>query len=198
MAAILTPHPASARLEVALRRCLQAARPFAGTIFRATGLRYANQHDLLTGAGAKRVGARWNPPGLFAAVYGSLDPNAAVVETIGTHRHYGIPPEQRMPLVLNAIQVRLRRVLDLTEGSIRRRLKVSGDSLVVTDWAASQQAGTEAITQAMGRLAWQLGLEALLVPSARLRGEKNLVLFPENLRPESTLEIVNKEQLSEK
>ena len=44
------------------------------------------------------------------------------------------------------------------------------------------------LSQALGRLAWALGLEGLLVPSAVVRRGLNLVVFPENLRPSSRLE----------
>jgi hypothetical protein len=40
----------------------------------------------------------------------------------------------------------------------------------------------EALTQAVGRIAFEAGLEGLLVPSAQVRKSKNLVVFPENLR----------------
>lgn len=48
----------------------------------------------------------------------------------------------------------------------------------------------------IGRLAYELGYEGLLVPSARLKGEKNLVIFARNL-PNGALKVQNVGKLPE-
>src|SRR5262249_5609496 len=58
-------HPASDRLARALVRSLARAGAWAGTLYRSASPRYANRDDLLTGAGSKTAGARWNPPNSF-------------------------------------------------------------------------------------------------------------------------------------
>ena len=55
--------------------------------------------------------------------------------------------------------------------------------------------GREALAQALGRIAFQEGLEGLLVPSAQARKGKNLVMFPENLQKGSSLAIQNADKL---
>ncbi|MEX2168131.1 MAG: RES family NAD+ phosphorylase [Pirellulales bacterium] len=193
----ITKHPDSKKLQAGLTRCLPLISPVIGLLCRACGARYANQADLLSGQGAKWTGGRWNPPGLFPVVYGSLDPFAALAETIGAYGHYAIPFEQRMPLVMVGIAAELQRALDFTDPDIRRRLSVSMPRMMAANWESSQLQGKEALTQALGRLAWELQLEGLVVPSARLKKERNLVIFPDHLLPTSRLEIVNREELPE-
>ena len=54
-----------------------------------------------------------------------------------------------------------------------------------------QAIGHEAVTQAIGRLAHDLGWEALLVLSAARSHGVNLILFPDNLSARSIVQIVN-------
>lgn len=49
--------------------------------------------------------------GSSPAVYGHLDPRAALLETWARGR-YGIPYEKRMPLVMVPVDMELKRVLD--------------------------------------------------------------------------------------
>jgi hypothetical protein len=51
--------------------------------------------------------------------------------------------------------------------------------------------GREALTQAIGRIAFEAGLEALFVPSAQARKGKNLVVVLDNLQKTSSLTIQN-------
>lgn len=189
--------PQSTRLRRSLQRCLRFCEPWSGVICRATGIEYANRRDLLTGEGAKKHGGRWTPPQFCAAVHAALDPHTALAETLGTRSHYGIPFAESMPLVLVAIDATLQSVLDLTDGQVRKVLGVSEKRLIGMDWREVQDAGQEALTQTIGRLAFEVGIEALLVPSARLRHATNVVIFPEGLRPESTLSIQKIERLPE-
>ncbi|HEY6146394.1 MAG TPA: RES domain-containing protein, partial [Thermoanaerobaculia bacterium] len=130
---LLTPHPDYERLRRALTRSPRLARPFSGTAYRSTSPAYAGSKDLVSGEGVRRHGARWNPPGL-AAVYASLLPETAVAEALAQFRRAGIPEFAAMPRVLVALEVSLARVLPLTSGSVRRRLRVSGRRLVNEKW----------------------------------------------------------------
>src|SRR4051794_26356309 len=185
------PHPESERLLKAIERCASHAVRWTGTVYRSASPRYANRDDLLTGVGSKTAGARWNPPRSFPTVYSSLDPHTALDEVLAHFRYYGIPIASAMPRVTVSIQVRLGRVLDLTGGPTRSTLRVSERRMLREPWRAAQQAGREALTQALGRLAHDLGWEALLVRSAARRGGVNLIVFPENLSRRSSLEIIN-------
>jgi RES domain-containing protein len=184
----------------ALRRAIQRSLPylvkFDGTVCRAVSIRYANSSDMLTGKGAKLTGGRWNPEG-YSAVYTSLDPYAALAETLGTYGNYNIPFAQRMPLVLVGIEVVLHRVLDLRDSKQRRRLGVAVHDLLENNWQSAGSSALEALTQTTGRLAMEERVEGLLVPSARLKKEGNLVVFPEHFAAESAIRIINRHLLPE-
>jgi RES domain-containing protein len=192
------PHLESDRRRRALERCNSRAIRWFGVVYRSASPRYANKGDLLTGVGSKRAGARWNPPRSFPTVYASLDPHTALDEVLAHFRHYGIPIESAMPRVTVSVRVRLGRVLDLTDGKTRSVLRVSARRMLGEPWREEQAAGREALTQALGRLAHELGWEALLVPSAARREGANLVLFPDNLSHESALEIINVGELPDR
>jgi RES domain-containing protein len=171
-------HPRTAELRDAMQICLPLAVTWSGTIFRYTNVRYANRTDLLSGAGSRRCGQRWNPPGIFNCVYGSLEPHTATAEALQMSTAFGIPPSKMRPRVFVAIDLQLQAVLDLREPRILATLAVTEKQLVSIDWLSAQDAGEEPLTQAIGRIAWEAKLEGLLVPSARVVGAGNLVLFP--------------------
>jgi RES domain-containing protein len=104
-----------------------------------------------------------------------------------------------MPRVIVALEVSLRLVLDLTNGAVRRALGVSGDRMLKEPWREEQKKGREAITQAIGRLAFDAEVEGILVPSAAKAGGVNLIVFPGNVdAPKSWLRIVNRTDLPKK
>jgi RES domain-containing protein len=185
------PHPESDRLRHALERCASRAVRWSGLVYRSAPPRYANKDDLLTGVGSKTAGARWNPPRSFPTVYSSLDPHTALDEVLAHFRYYGFPIECAMPRVTVSVRARLLRVLDLTDGKIRSALRVSERRILDEPWRDEQNAGREALTQALGRIGHELGWEAFLVPSAARREGLNLIIFPANLARRSLLEIIN-------
>jgi RES domain-containing protein len=101
-----------------------------------------------------------------------------------------------MPRVIVASEANLERVLDLGNGHVRRVLVVSMKRMLSEPWREEQQKGREALTQAVGRLAYELDIQALVVPSAARKGGSNLIVFPANLDPPKTwLRIVNRDEL---
>ena len=195
----MKPHPDSDRLRRALERCLPRAIAWQGELFRSAAPRYANKDDLITGAGSRAAGARWNPQGGFHAVYASLDVETAVAEALQHFRYYGLPVSKAMPRVIVALETKLERVLDLRDGDVRRVLIVSEKRMLSEPWREEQKKGHEALTQAIGRLAYDLDVHALLVPSAARKGGSNLIVFPANLDPpKSWLRIVNRDELPRK
>jgi RES domain-containing protein len=135
------------------------------------------------------------PRQAWPAVYGCLDPYTALFESLGTSTSYNVAVHERMPVVVVAIEASLTQILDCTDPRVRSRLRVSEQRMRDTDWQAVQDRGEEALTQAIGRLASELRLEALIVPSARLKNRINVVVFPNQLQPKSSLNIFNRSEL---
>src|SRR6266446_1203069 len=100
-------HPESPRLMRGLGKCAKFAVSWSGVVFRSASVAYANRDDLLTGAGAKQAGARWNPPNSVATVYTSLEIQTATGEALSHHRYFGFPLETALPRVMVAIRVNL-------------------------------------------------------------------------------------------
>lgn len=192
----MTLHPRSLELVERIRPRLADAVPWSGVAFRATAERYAHRDDLLTGAGSKQSGGRWNPLGLFRAVYLSLGVDTAVAELLGQFAHYGFQAAELTPFVVAGVEVRLSRVLDLSSVATRRKLRLTLVELQHDDWRAAQDAGDESLTQAVGRIAFEAEFDGLLVPSVSKRGETNVVALPGNfVPPDSHLKAVNREKL---
>ena len=153
----------------------------------------------MTGAGSRTAGGRWNPPGSFHTVYASLEVETAVAEALQHFRYYGLPVSRAMPRVMVSLEAKLNRVLDLRDGDTRRLLAVSERRMLAAPWREEQKKGREAITQALGRLAFEADIQGLLVSSAAHKGGSNLILFPANLDPpKAWLRLINRTDLPPK
>jgi RES domain-containing protein len=186
------PHLEFDRLLRGMLRCASLAGPWRGVAYRAVSPRYADSGDLLSGRGSQVHGGRWNAPGTFPAIYGSLTPETAMAEVLSSFRSFNIPIHRALPRTFLAIDVQLQHVLDLTNGSVRRHLRVSRRRMVEEEWRRIQNRGLEALTQAIGRAAHDAGLEALRVPCAAVADGSNLVIFPTNLAAKSQLALSGK------
>jgi RES domain-containing protein len=171
-------HPQSATLLRTLEQSLRWAQAWEGTVYRCTTMAYANRADLLSGAGSRHHGGRWNPPNRFNVIYGSLDAETAVAESLTTISAYGVPAERASPRVFVAVRLKLQRVLDLTSPQFVKLAKWDFSAIAKEDWQSLQQAGVESLGQAIGRVGWDLQLEAFLAPSFRRANGQNIVLFP--------------------
>ena len=161
------PHSDSDRLDRGIRRCLTLATRLTGIVYRVASVRRANPGDLIAGVGSQLTGGRWTPPGAFRAVYASRDEATALDEARQQNLRQGVPLWMALPLVLTALEIDVQPVLDLTDGRVRRALRVSRDRMLAEPWWLLQDRGREALTQALGRLARAGGFAALLAPSAR-------------------------------
>jgi RES domain-containing protein len=186
---MMQPHRDTERLRKRLRECLSSATAWSGTFYRATTLEYANRNDLLTGTGSRKVGGRWNAAESFNAIYGCLEPETAMAEALANFRDYGIPVSEAMPLVFVAVTVKVQTVLNFMDRALQRKLGVSAWRMRTTPWREYRGRGEEAITQALGRIAFEEQLEGILVPSARIKGAVNIVLFPGRRRRGSSWKI---------
>jgi RES domain-containing protein len=121
-------------------------------------------------------GGRYNRPGEFGALYLSETPEICEQEKL---KQVGGRRQLLPPQALGFVDVDIRDVLDLTDEDNRKALGVSAQH--VTDLLDM------ALPQAIADAARDLGVRALLVPSAATAG-KNLVVFEESLlQPECKL-----------
>ena len=114
-------HPRFAELRDELQAHPEWFVPWQGTLFRFQTVDFPAPGDVLSGAGARGRGGRWNPPGL-ATVYGSTTDTTALEECKAHDRYYGV--ETKSPRLLVAIEAQLTRTLDLTDATTRRALGV--------------------------------------------------------------------------
>jgi RES domain-containing protein len=185
------PRPLSEKMQDAL----QWAVPFSGTCFRSVSLKFANVRDLLSARGSLRAGRRFNFKGAFAVLYLSCDLHTCLEETTQALKRDGLEVAKILPRILVGVEVKLSRVLDLTDGAVRRKLGIAKKQLIAPNWMKTQNVDKkEAFTQQIGRLVRDAEFEAILVPSAATRG-KNLDIFPDRLLRESSLKIVNRHLL---
>lgn len=185
-----TRDPTIDQLKGRFARLVPLALPFVEVVYRSATPKHANETDLLTGDGSRRNGGRWNPKGL-SVVYASLTPGTAMEETLAHYYYYGVPLQQAMPRTFVAIAAKLQTVLDLRDGTIRQRLRVSLDRMLEVDWRKEVHEGGVPITQALGRAAFEVGMEGLVVPSAADPNGHNLLVFPANMNVGSELSVLN-------
>ena len=116
------------------------ARPLREVVFRCVEPTYATEGDLLTGQGSLKNGGRWNPPSSFATVYAAFSDATALAEAKANHLYYGLDPADALPRAIVAVDVKLAKVLDLTEGLIRKTMGVSATRMRDDDWRACKSA----------------------------------------------------------
>lgn len=167
-------------------------QPWTGTLFRFQTINFPTASDILSGAGAKVRGGRWNPPGL-AAVYGSSTDTTALEECKAHDRYYGVVTKG--PRVLVAVEAKLIRMLDLTLADIRRALDITLKELAAEDWRKLMQARRESQSQALGRAAAAIGASGLLARSSVVSKGINGVIFP-RAHGHDHLAVVEGEKLS--
>lgn len=182
----LQPNPRFAEFQEILAAHPQWLTPWSGTFFRFQTIEYPSARDVLSGAGARKHGGRWNQPGL-AAVYGSTTDTTALEECKATDRYYGV--ETKGPRLLVAVEAQLGSVLDLTSAGVRRALCVTLKELAAEDWRKLREAGRESSSQALGRAAAAIGASGLLVRSAAIARGLNVVVFPD-AHPADRLKVV--------
>jgi len=167
--------------------------PWSGFAWRF----HRRTYEALDPAGSLRV------PGRFhrgrATLYLALGPHVALGERL---RHLD-PDDPRQLASLNEfrltrLRVRLGAVLDCCERRGRRRAcgvsAIPGLSLDDLCLSADLVKPPDTPSQRFGEAAYLAGVEGLLVPSCTRFASGNLVVFPENLRPDTVLAVVGSEE----
>lgn len=127
--------------------------PFSGEGWRHLG----PLHDPLSGEGARLHGGRFNAAGSFPVLYMCRTRPCAVAELQRLGERHAIGVEGLLPRHLYRYDIRLDRVLDLTDADVRGDIGVGLEVLIGPDWTACQE---------LGATAHALGAQAILSPSA--------------------------------
>ena len=140
-------------------------------------------------------GGRYNPKGSFDIFYAAEHEDAVTRET----RAVVLDPASgraisrpHPPTVHLTINVELQSVVDLTDVDIREALCIEPGDLL-SEWRTMLAARKTPPTHLIGEAANDAELEALLVPSARFLGTRNIAIIIDRLRIGSSLEIYRPE-----
>ena len=145
---------------------LDAIDKLARTVFEGQVWRVVRaSRDVLQ---ASAVGARWDP-GSFDVLYTSLDRDGALEEVYFHLSRQPVFPS--IPFQLHKIRVTARKVLSLEDTQLLQQLGVDVKNYANMDYSR---------TQAIADVAFFLGFDGLIVPSARSQ-YKNLILFADHV-----------------
>lgn len=161
--------------------------PAEGVAYRVIPARH--YLTALSAIGSLQRGGRYNPRGKLEALYLSDNPVTALheVEAIQqTSSH--LVGRTFSPKTVLSVAYRIQHALDLTLAENLHSLESSITELI-QPWVLEQSASAMAATQRLGWAASQAGVEMLRVPSAKDPTKCNLVIYPANLRPGSTLHV---------
>ena len=164
-----------------------------GTTYRIIKNKYAN--SALSTIGSLR-GGRYNPPEQFEALYIADTPQNALYEIgIMLRTVEELIPVKSSPLLALSLDYQLSRVLDLVESTNQSVLGTNLHELTQS-WRNVNAEGQTASTQSLGMAIHNLQIiEALKVPSAKIDGAYNLVVFPDRLSGESFVQVYDEDGL---
>jgi RES domain-containing protein len=114
---------------------------------------------------------RWNRHDEYGCLYTSLSRDGALAEYAKELRGLGIESSADRPKDVVTLNVRVARVLDLTDAGRRERFGISLDTLTGD---SEDDLESCRLVADMARLA---GFDAILSPSAALAGARNLNLY---------------------
>jgi RES domain-containing protein len=117
--------------------------------------------------------------GEFGAVYLALKPETALRELARRASRAGMQVRKLLPRDLLTVELRLAKVLDLTDAAVRAEWGLHDDVVTDEDFTACQE---------VAAAARRAGYEAIRYPSATAVGE-NLALFYDRLHPGSSAVI---------
>jgi hypothetical protein len=208
-------HPDSEKFKKAIQASSNhdsehAKSPIELNVYRSCSIRYANRNDILSGFGSQIRGGRFNAPRSFRVIYLSLNPNVSYAETIKRAESLkapalaGLPLKPSQELNKHFIQLTVRAVLikiinltdpDLLNSKHFADAGIDIELLTKDGWHVDNNVGKESATQAIGRIAYELGYHGLISPASDAKGEKNLNVFVSNLPIGCGLEILDPEDL---
>jgi RES domain-containing protein len=154
---------------------------FEGEVWRyiPAGAHPLNLHYVLKASG------RWNRAGKYGCLYTSLSKLGARAEFDKYLIQTGLALDKVNPQEIVSIKVRVNNVLDITS---RKNGYVNPDEVYLVGDETAHIEKCHKLADA-ARFAGFLGL---LVPSAALRGEKNLIIYIDGPSKEIDLDVGNK------
>jgi RES domain-containing protein len=150
--------------------------PFQGAAYR----HIQPTRDPLSGAGARTLGGRWNPPESFSVLYLGLDTEVITAEFRRMAARQGRAVTDFLPRTLYTYAVRLAALLEAVDPAVREELGLTDEALAADELGACQE---------VGAAAHYAGFEGVLAPSATSQGPV-LAIFMDNLQAESLVEVV--------
>ena len=165
-----------------------APTPWTGVAYRLIPAQFAG--TALSSIGSLKRGGRYNPKGVFEALYLADTPLTALQEiNLIKVTDEAILSAKSSPRLLLSVEVTLSSVVDLTTQRTQDILNTNLQELTGS-WLAMNAAGHLASTQALGATVYDLKtVEALRVPSAQDPQATNLVIFPDRLRQGSQVRV---------
>lgn len=151
-----------------------APNPWQGKVYRHMFANFPPERE-------NTLGARWNPPEV-PAIYASLSRDGVLAEA-----EYQISLEPLRPPVKRTIyqlSVRLSSVLDITPAGMLAAVGLAPRHLIEIDQTNCQNVG--------GAVEY-LEHDGLLVPSVRLPGATNLVIYPNRQTADYKFNVEEKE-----
>ena len=141
-------------------------------------------HPLHLGRILKARG-RWNRAGIYGALYTALTREGALAELrkIREQNASGSGTIAFSKRELRSIEVKVQPILDLTDPATIKTLAVD-----VREFLGDDDGSLEACRK-VADFARAQNYRAMIVPSAALEGEKNLVIFPDGPAHELELEV---------
>lgn len=188
----VTAHPRFQELLSLIEKTPRLAKRWRGIVFRSVTPDNADHVKILSGQGSFHKGGRWNALGSVRAAYASTKPEVALTEALAHFRYYGFLDEDAMPRVTVALEFKLRKVLDLTDPKVQRKLNLNLTEIMAEDWRKVQDRKKESQAQAVGRAVAAAGFEGMLVPSAVVPNGVDLVYFPVNTVSGSVAQLYEK------
>ena len=171
-------------------RLLAKATSEKGVFFRSLTADYATQSEVLSLEGSVNSGGRFNIRNEFGALYVASDAHIAFDESVYTNQRTGWL--RYKPKTIVGIEFQPLATLDLDDERIRSRLGVRESDLSV-DYFRKNESGDIVITQILGRIAREVGFEAIRMHS--LRGKAtNLAVFLDKV-PEWKVKVIHIDRL---
>lgn len=188
----MMPHPNRAAFHRRISSNVQGLTgSFRGTVYRFINPEYSTVSQQFEGKGVRFSDGRWMLKSNALVTYTSTKPETALAEALASNRYYNLPDKKSAPLLFVTAEVKLRNIVDLRKGEIRRRLRLSKASILDTDWRHQNERGGEALTQAWGWAFLSAGVEGIICPSSAHAGGENVIVFPGNLCAGSKIKVLN-------